>query len=84
VRAGLEGFGTSSLDFALVYDIQPGDQNDLLACRNAANLAVMQVFASQNLVFAYPTQTTYTAAPDGTLVMPFAQPLESHVVKRKK
>jgi small-conductance mechanosensitive channel len=84
VRAGLEGFGTSSLDFALVYDIQPGDQNDLLACRNAANLAVMRVFANQNLVFAYPTQTTYTAAPDGTLVMPFAQPLESHVVKRKK
>ena len=23
--------------------------------------------------FAYPTQTTFTAAPDGTMIMPFAE-----------
>jgi small-conductance mechanosensitive channel len=74
VRAGLETFGASSLDFALVYDIVASDQNDILVCRNAANLAVMRVFAREGISFAYPTQTTYTAAPDGTLVMPWAQP----------
>jgi small-conductance mechanosensitive channel len=74
VRAGLETFGASSLDFALVYDIVASDQTDILVCRNAANLAVMRVFAREGISFAYPTQTTYTAAPDGTLVMPWAQP----------
>jgi small-conductance mechanosensitive channel len=75
VRAGLETFGPSSLDFALVYDIVASDQTDILVCRNAANLAVMGVFAQEGIAFAYPTQTTYTAAPDGTLVMPWAQPV---------
>ena len=28
-------------------------------------------FAELGIAFAYPTQTTYTAAPDGTLVMPW-------------
>ena len=27
--------------------------------------------------FAYPTQTTFTAAPDGTLVMPWAPPAKA-------
>jgi small-conductance mechanosensitive channel len=74
VRTGLETFGASSLDFALVYDIVASDQNDILVCRNAANLAVMRVFAREGIAFAYPTQTTYTAAPDGKLVMPWATP----------
>ena len=29
-------------------------------------------FAEEGIEFAYPTQTTFTAAPDGTLVMPYA------------
>jgi hypothetical protein len=32
----------------------------------------MRRFAEQGIVIPYPTQTTYTAAPDGTLVMPYA------------
>ncbi len=75
VRAGLENFGSSSLDFSLVYDIVASDQTDILVCRNAANLAVLQVFEREGLSFAYPTQTTYTAAPDGHLVMPWAPPI---------
>jgi small-conductance mechanosensitive channel len=72
-RVGLESFGASSLDFMLVYDITASDQTDVLARRNAVNLAVLRALAAHKIAFAYPTQTTYTAAPDGTLVMPYAQ-----------
>jgi small-conductance mechanosensitive channel len=72
-RVGLETFGASSLDFMLVYDITATDQADVLARRNAVNLAVLRALGDHGIVFAYPTQTTYTAAPDGTLVMPYAQ-----------
>ena len=34
----------------------------------------IDAFAEHGLEFAYPTQTTFTAAPDGTLVMPYAAP----------
>jgi small-conductance mechanosensitive channel len=73
VRCGLETFATSSLDFTLIYDIEADDPNDILACKNAVNLAILREFANRKISFAYPTQTTYTAAPDGTLVMPYAQ-----------
>jgi small-conductance mechanosensitive channel len=73
-RVGLETFGASSLDFMLVYDITATDQADVLARRNAVNLAVLRALNERGIAFAYPTQTTYTAAPNGTLVMPYAQP----------
>jgi small-conductance mechanosensitive channel len=72
-RVGLETFGTSSLDFTLIYDITASDQADVLARRNAVNLAVVRALGEHGIAFAYPTQTTYTAAPDGTLVMPYAK-----------
>ncbi len=75
-RVGLDTFGPSSLDFVLVYDIEANDQADVLAHKNAVNLSILRALGEQGIAFAYPTQTTYTAAPDGTLVMPYAQPLE--------
>jgi small-conductance mechanosensitive channel len=72
VRAGLAAFGTSSLDFDLVYDIESDDPDDILRIKHAINLAILSDFADAGLSFAYPTQTTFTAAPDGTLVMPYA------------
>ncbi len=74
VRIGLETFGASSLDFMLVYDVTASDQADILARRNAVNIAVLTLFEHEKIAFAYPTQTTYTAAPDGTLVMPWVKP----------
>jgi hypothetical protein len=41
-------------------------------------------FAARGIEFAYPTQTTYTAAPDGTLVMPYAEPKSATSAPRKK
>ena len=37
-------------------------------------IAIARLFAERGIDFAYPTQTTFTAAPDGTLVMPWAAP----------
>ena len=73
VRCGLETFAPSSLDFTLIYDIAADDPDEILGCKNAVNISILQGFAERGIVFAYPTQTTYTAAPDGTLVMPYAQ-----------
>ena len=72
IRCGLESFGTSSLDFMLVYDIEAEDQADVLVRRNLVNLAVLRALRDNKVALAYPTQTTYTAAPDGTMVMPYA------------
>jgi small-conductance mechanosensitive channel len=76
-RVGLETFGASSLDFMLVYDIMAEDQADILERRNAVNLSVLAVFEAEGIAFAYPTQTTYTAAPDGRMVMPWAKPIKA-------
>jgi small-conductance mechanosensitive channel len=82
VRCGLETFGPSSLDFLLVYDIEASDQADILARKNAVNIAVLRAFDHAGIAFAYPTQTTYTAAPGGALVMPYAQPVPVDHEKR--
>ncbi len=74
IRCGLETFAASSLDFTLIYDIEADDPDEILGCKNKVNIAILNAFAAHGIAFAYPTQTTYTAAPDGTLVMPYAAP----------
>jgi hypothetical protein len=36
-------------------------------------VALIRRFAAEGIAIPYPTQTTFTAAPDGTLVMPYPQ-----------
>ena len=36
-------------------------------------LDIMRRFAELGIEFAYPTQTSFTAAPDGRLVMPYPE-----------
>ena len=74
VRCAILRFGASSVDFELLYDSSTTDQNKVAADRTAVALAVLRSFAEHKLEFAYPTQTTFTAAPDGTMVMPYAVP----------
>ena len=74
VRCAILGFGPSSVDFELLFDSRTTDVNKLAADRTAVALAVMRSFADHGIQFAYPTQTTFTAAPDGTYVMPYAAP----------
>jgi small-conductance mechanosensitive channel len=75
VRCTLDTFAPSSLDFLLVYDVGAEDQEAVASGKHAVNIAVLSHFAAAGIYFAYPTQTTFTAGPDGTLVMPWATPV---------
>jgi small-conductance mechanosensitive channel len=74
VRCSILGFGASSIDFELIFDSRTSDANKAAADRTAIALAVLRSFAEHELEFAYPTQTTFTAAPDGTMIMPYTAP----------
>lgn len=73
-RSGFSGFGPSSLDFELFFFVHGHDLDRALATRHAIGIAILKRFAEEGLEFAYPTQTTFTAAPDGTMIYPFARP----------
>jgi small-conductance mechanosensitive channel len=74
VRCSITAFGASSIDFDLIFDCRSTDANKVASDRTAVAIAVLRSFADHGLQFAYPTQTTFTAAPDGTMVMPYATP----------
>lgn len=75
IRSGFATFGPSSLDFQLVFDVPSEDIDVMVESRHNIGIAIVDRFAKDGIEFAYPTQTTYTAAPDGTLVMPYLVPL---------
>jgi small-conductance mechanosensitive channel len=72
VRCLVKGFGPSSIDFDLVYDDRGRDFDIRAANRSAICIGIARLFAREKIEFAYPTQTTFTAAPDGSYVMPYA------------
>jgi small-conductance mechanosensitive channel len=72
VRSGFVGFGPSSIDVQLVFDVKTTDFNEVFVGRHQIGLAIIEHFAREKIAFAYPTQTTFTAAPDGEMVMPYA------------
>jgi small-conductance mechanosensitive channel len=74
VRCGILAFGASSIDFELIFESRRTDAGEVTADRTAVALAILRSFAEHGLEFAYPTQTTFTAAPDGTMIMPYAAP----------
>ena len=74
VRSGATAFGPSSIDCELVYDDRSTEADTLAKHKSAIIIGIMKAFAERKIEFAYPTQTTFTAAPDGTLVMPWAAP----------
>jgi len=73
-RSGFETFGASSLDFALQFDIPGNDWATAHATRDRLLVSILRRFAQEGISVPYPTQTTYTAAPDGTLIMPYPDP----------
>jgi small-conductance mechanosensitive channel len=74
VRCTLTALAPSSLDHELMFEITSLDPDVIAAHRSAIIMALVEMFAAEKIDFAYPTQTTFTAAPDGTLVMPYAPP----------
>lgn len=65
-------FGPSSLDFELLFDVIDEDGEVFNHVRHDVCITILETFAREGIQFAYPTQTTFTAAPDGTMIMPYA------------
>ena len=72
IRCGMTAFAASSIDYELQFDVHSPDYAIVFAARHAIGMALIERFAHVGIGFAYPTQVSYTAAPDGTLVMPYA------------
>lgn len=73
VRSGFVGFGDSSINFELDFDIISSDYEVVYEGRHKIGLAILQKFNEEGLEFAYPTQTTFTSGPDGKMVMPYPE-----------
>jgi len=73
VRCGFVGFGDSSINFELDFDIMSSDYDVVYQGRHIIGLAILQAFNEEGLEFAYPTQTTFTAAPDGEMILPYPE-----------
>ncbi|MBC7987550.1 MAG: mechanosensitive ion channel [Sphingomonadaceae bacterium] len=73
VRAGFIGFGASSLDYEVEFDVLSPDWDEVYAKRHAVGVAILARSNAEGLEFAYPTQTSFTAAPDGELVLPYPE-----------
>ncbi|NUT01405.1 MAG: mechanosensitive ion channel family protein [Sphingomonas sp.] len=76
VRCGPIAFGPSSIECELVYDDRTRDPDTLARHKSTIIIGIKRIFEREGIPFAYPTQTTFTAAPDGTMVMPYAVPQE--------
>ena len=74
VRCIPTAFAPSSIDCELVYDDRTISPDTLAHHKADVIVGMARAFAKEKIDFAYPTQTTYTAAPDGKLVMPWAPP----------
>ena len=74
VQIGLTGFGASSLDFELQFDVHSRRYDEVFDTRGKVCVAILSAFNRAGIDFAYPTQTSFTAARDGRIIMPYAEP----------
>lgn len=74
VNAGIVQFGASSLDYQLNFDVPDPDHHDYFLMRHRIGIAIWKRFNAEGIEFAYPTQTSFTAAPDGKMVLPYPDP----------
>ena len=85
LRCGLAAYGASSLDYAFEFDVKSEVWQKVFDARHQVLLALLERFNEEGIEFAYPTQTSFTAAPDGTLIMPYPreEKSEADVLERK-
>jgi small-conductance mechanosensitive channel len=58
-RAHFSSFGSSSLNFEIVYFVPSADYNLYMDKQQEINLAIFEEFEKENIGFAYPTQKIY-------------------------
>jgi small-conductance mechanosensitive channel len=63
-RAHFKGFGSSSLDFEIVYWVTNPDYKLYMDVQQAINMDLFRRFQSEGIEFAYPTQTLFLERPD--------------------
>jgi len=73
VHAGFVNFGASTLDFEVEFDVTSAAFEDFYQARHAIGMAILKRFNDEGIGLAYPSQTTFTAAPDGRLIMPYPE-----------
>lgn len=73
IRSSFLTFGPSSLDFELLFDVFSDDFDVVAAARTDIGIRLFEAMTGAGYEFAYPTQTTFTAAPDGTMIMPYSE-----------
>jgi small-conductance mechanosensitive channel len=72
-RAHIVQFAASSIDLELVFFIDSPSYPDFLQARQEVMLAILRRFEALGVQIAYPSQTAFTAAPDGRLIMPYPE-----------
>lgn len=71
VRAGFTGFNASSIDIQITFDVDSLDYQEVFGKRHGIGIGILDLLRREQIETAFPTQTAYTAAPDGTLIMPY-------------
>jgi small-conductance mechanosensitive channel len=77
VRCAPINLGPSGIECECVYDDRSKDPDTLARHKAAIIVGLLDALAARGIALAYPTQTTFTAAPDGSLVMPWAPPAKA-------
>ncbi len=84
VRGGIVTFGASSVDCEVEFDVASQDWEQVYATRHRVAVALLRRLSAEGLELAYPTQTTFTAAPDGRMVMPYPVPARAPAADQLK
>jgi small-conductance mechanosensitive channel len=66
-RAHFIAFSASSLDFELVFLVEDPAMGTMMDERHAIGLAILSRFAELDIDFAYPSQMSFMAGPDGRI-----------------
>jgi small-conductance mechanosensitive channel len=74
VRAGLVMFNPSGFDYELVFDVLSEDWEVVAKARTAVGIDLYEAMAAAGYAVAYPSATAFTAAPDGSLILPYLDP----------
>jgi small-conductance mechanosensitive channel len=82
LRCGMTGYGASSLDFTFEFDVKSEVWQKVFDARSEVLIAVLRRFAAERIALAYPVQVGFTAAPDGTLIMPYPAQAEEKPAAR--
>jgi small-conductance mechanosensitive channel len=73
VQIGMTGFGDSSLDYELQFDVHSSVYSEVFNAHSRICIAILKTFNEAGIEFAYPSQLSFTAAPNGKAIMPYPE-----------